>query len=83
MKSNVATRLLAMIPGAILAASGIVLECYLRAISAWPTFLTYAMIAVGILLVGFASIANGKWTVRSYWAIATLGFIAVAYVAKL
>ncbi len=71
-----------MIPGAILVALGIAWECYLRAISAWPTYLSFAMIAVGILLVGFASIANGTWAVRSYWALATFAFIAVAYIAQ-
>jgi hypothetical protein len=70
----------AMAPGLLLAAVGIAWECYLRSISAWPTYLTWALIALGVLLTGCAAIAPGRWTLRGYWSIVLLAALVLVIV---
>jgi len=62
-----------MAPGLLLAAAGIAWEGYLRYIDAWPTYLTYAVIGLGLCLTACAAvIARGQWAVRIYWIIVAL-----------
>lgn len=64
----------AMAPGLLLTAAGIAWECYLRWIAAWPTYLSYAVIGLGLCLTGAAAIVYGRRAVHVYWIMVALTF---------
>lgn len=69
-----------MAPGLLLAAAGVAWEGYLRWIAAWPTYLTYATIGLGLCLIGSAAIASGRWAVRIYWFTGALAVAALVLI---